>query len=84
MSPWLFNMYMAGVVREGMTRVMERETDRIMNGEDQEWEVNQILSADDTALVADSEEKLRSLVKEFGRGGRLKVNVGKVKDWNSA
>ena len=44
--------------------------------------VNQLLFADDTALVADSENKLCRLVSEFGRvfGRRkLRVNVGKSK-----
>ena len=31
------------------------------------FEINQLLFADDKALVADSEEKLCSLVSEFGR-----------------
>ena len=31
------------------------------------FEINQLLFADDTALVADSEEKLCRLVSEFGR-----------------
>ena len=38
-----------------------------MDGNGSLWEVNQLLSADDTALVADSEEKLKHLVKEFGK-----------------
>ena len=45
-------------------------------------EVNQLLFADDTALVADSEEKLRRLVSEFGiicERKNLRVNVGKSK-----
>ena len=44
--------------------------------------INQLLFADDTALVADSEEKLRRLVSEFGRvceRRKLRVNVGKSK-----
>ena len=44
------------------------------------FEINQLLFADNTALVADSEEKLCRLVSEFGRvcGRRnLRVNVGK-------
>ena len=47
-----------------------------MNGE-----INQLLFADDTALVADS-EKLCKLVSEFGRvceRRKLRVNVGKSK-----
>ena len=31
------------------------------------FKINQLLFADDTALVADSEEKLCRLVSEFGR-----------------
>ena len=31
------------------------------------FEINQLLFADDTALVADSEKKLGRLVSEFGR-----------------
>ena len=38
-----------------------------MDGENGSWELCQLLFADDTALVADTEEKLQRLVKEFGR-----------------
>ena len=46
------------------------------------FEINQLLFADDIALVADSEEKLCRLVSEFGRvceRRKLRVNVGKSK-----
>ena len=46
------------------------------------FEVNQMLFADETALVADSEEKLCRLVSELGRvfeRRKLRVNVGKSK-----
>ena len=46
------------------------------------FEINKLLFADDTALVADSEEKLDRLVSEFGRVSeirKLRVNVGKSK-----
>ena len=46
------------------------------------FEINQLLFADDKALVADSEEKLCRLVSEFGRvfdSRKLRVNVGKSK-----
>ena len=46
------------------------------------FEINQLLFADDTSLVADSEEKLCRLVSEFGRvceRRKLRVNVGKSK-----
>ena len=45
------------------------------------WQINQLLFADHTALVADSEEKGR-LVNEFDRvcqTRKLRVNVGKSK-----
>ena len=44
------------------------------------FEISQQLFADDTVLVADSEEKLCRLVSEFGRvceRRKLRVNVGK-------
>ena len=46
------------------------------------FEINQLLFADDTALVPDSEEKLCRLVSKFGRvceRRKLRVNVGKSK-----
>ena len=46
------------------------------------FEISQLLFADDTALVADSEKKLCRLVSEFGRvceRRKLKVYVGKSK-----
>ena len=45
------------------------------------FEISQLLFADDTALVADSEEKLCRLASEFGRvcERKLRVNVGKSK-----
>ena len=46
------------------------------------FELNQLLFADDTALVADSEEKLCRLVWEFDgvcERRKLRVNVGKSK-----
>ena len=72
MSPWLFNVYMDGVVR-GWKRLELLS----VNGERFE-----ILFADDTALVADSGEKLCSLASEFGRvceKRKLRVNESKSK-----
>ena len=46
------------------------------------FEINQLLFADDTALVADSKEKLCSLVSEFCtvcERRKLRVNVAKSK-----
>lgn len=81
MSPWLFNLYVDGVVREVNARVLGRGL-KLVGENDHEWEVNQLLFADDTVLVADTEEKLDRLVTEFGRvceRRKLRVNVGKSK-----
>ena len=80
-SPWLFNAYMDGVVREVNVRVL---FERAIAAEC-DWyrfEINQLLFADDTALVTDSEEMLCRLVSEFGRvceRRKLRMNVGKSK-----
>ena len=39
------------------------------------FEINQLLFTDDTALVADSEEKLSRLVSEFGRVCKIKFEI---------
>ena len=74
-------MYMEGVVREVKVRILGKGMELLsVNGS--RFEINQLLSADDTALVADSEEKLCRLVSEFGRVceiRKLRVNVGKSK-----
>ena len=66
MSPWLFNVYMDGVVREVNVRVLGKGLE-LLSANSGRFEINQLLYADDTALVADSEEKLGRLVSEFGR-----------------
>ena len=53
-----------------------------MNADCGRFEINQLLFADETALVADSEQKLCRLVSEFGRvyeRRKLRVKVGKSK-----
>ena len=54
MSPWLFNVYMDGVVREVNARVLGKGLE-LLSVNDGRFEINQLLFADDTALVADSE-----------------------------
>ena len=66
MSPWLFNVYMDGVAREVNVRVLGKGLE-LLSANGGTFEINQLLFADDTALVADSEEKLGGLVSEFGR-----------------
>ena len=84
MSPWLFNvykLYVDGVVREVNVRVLGKGLE-LLSANGGRFELNQLLFADVTALVADSEEKLCRLVSEFGRvceGRKLRVNVGKSK-----
>ena len=72
---------MDGVVREVNARVLGRGL-KLVDGNENEWELNQLLFADDTVVVADSERKLCQLVTEFGRvceRSKLRVNVGKSK-----
>ena len=77
--PCLFNLYIDGVVREVNVRVLGRGL-KLVDGNDNEWELNQLLFADDTVVVADSERKLCQLATEFRRvceRRKLQVNVGK-------
>ena len=86
MSPWLFNLYMDGVVREVRARTLGRGA-QLVGTDEEKWEVSQLLLADDTVLVADSKKKLERLVEEFGRvcmRKKLKVNVAKIKVMRSA
>ena len=66
MSPWLFNVYMDGVVRDVNVRVLGKGLE-LLNANGGRFEINQLLFEDDTALVADSEDTLCRLVSEFGR-----------------
>ena len=63
MSPWLFNLYIDDVVREVNVRVLGKRLELLIANSGR-FEINQLLFADDTALVADSEEKLGRLVKK--------------------
>ena len=81
MSPWLFNVYMDGVVLKVNVRVLGKGL-KLLSVNGGRFEINQLLFADDTALVADSEEKLCRLVSDIGRvceTRKLRVNVGKSK-----
>ena len=55
MLSWLFNLYIDGVIREVNTRVLGRGL-KLVDGNDNVWELNQLLFADDTVVVADSEK----------------------------
>ena len=53
MSLWLLNLYVDGVVREINACVLGRGL-KLVDGNDNEWELNQLLFVDDTVVVADS------------------------------
>ena len=81
MLPWLFNLYIDGVVREVNARVLCRGL-KLVDRNDNGWELNRLLFADGTVVVVDSERKLCQSVTEFGRvceRRKLRVNVGKSK-----
>ncbi len=80
MSPWLFNIYMDGVMRKVKGKVGEAEV-RLYD-EGRKWVLNSILFADDTVLIAESERNLQNLVTVFDsvcKRRKLKVNVNKSK-----
>ena len=69
---------MDGVVREVNVRVLGKWLE-LLSANGGRFEINKLLFADDTALVADSGEKLCRLVSEFGRvceRRNLRLNVG--------
>ena len=73
---------MDGAVREVNVKVLGKRVE-LLSANGGRFEINQLLFADDTALVADSEEKLCRLVSEFGivcERRKLRVNVGKSED----
>ena len=57
MPPWLFNVYVDYLVREVNVWVLGKGLE-LLSANEGRSEINQLLFADDTALVADSEEKL--------------------------
>lgn len=61
MSSWLFSLIMDGVVRRVNAMVLGREVG-LQSGKGRV----QLLSGDDTVLVAVSSKKLQKLVSEFG------------------
>ena len=61
MSPLLFDVYVDGVVREVNVWVLRKGLE-LLSANGGRFVTNQLLFADDTALVADPEEKLCKLV----------------------
>ena len=56
-SPWLFNVYMDGAIREVNVRLLGKGL-QLLSANGSGFKIHQLLFADDAALVADSEEKL--------------------------
>ena len=82
MSPWLFNLFMDGVMREVRERAGDVGVALWDARENNEYMVKWLMFADDTVLLSDSEEKLSRLVQEFGNvchRWKLSVNEGKSK-----
>ena len=80
MSPWLFNVYMDGVMREFKARVGRGGAQMELDG--RVWYLMDALFADDTVLLAESEDELQRMVNEFSdvcSRRKLKVNAGKSK-----
>ena len=80
MSPWLFNIYIDGVIREMKAKV--GKVGARMNLEGVNWCLVASLFADDTVLMAESERELQMIVNEFHnvcKRRKLKVNVAKSK-----
>ena len=59
------------MVRKVNARMLGRGL-RLVNVESREWKVNQMLFANETALVADSQKKLCQLMEKFGQMCRIK------------
>ena len=56
MSPWLFNLYMDGVVKEFKARIMGQGVRMLLGSEI--LNVSCLLFADDTVILAESEVQL--------------------------
>ena len=80
MSPWLFNIFMDGVMKE-VRQGMGTRGVRLVRGRE-EWWISDLLYADDVVFVAESERELRELIDKFNRVCKrrgLKVNADKSK-----
>ena len=53
MSPFLFNLYLDGIVMEALARTLGRGAKLVGAGE-KKWEVSQLQFADDTVLIAEA------------------------------
>ena len=80
MSPWLFNIYMDGVMKE-VKQGMSNKGVQLVCGKI-EWRISDLLYADDVAFVAESGSELNEMVNKFNRvciRRGLKINADKSK-----
>ena len=80
-SPWLFNLYVEYIMRND--RLDEAQAGMKIAGRN----INNLRYADDTTLMAESEEELKSLlmkVKEESEKVDLKLNIKKTKSMASS
>ena len=63
MSPWLFNVYMDGVMKEVKMGMGRRGVRFLEDG--REWRLSGLFYADDLVLCGESEEGLRAMVGQF-------------------
>ncbi len=80
MSPWLFIIFMDGVIREMKAKI--GNLGREMSIDNAKRKISNMLFADDTVPLAESEKDLQKLVNEFSNvceTRKLIVNVGKSK-----
>ena len=79
MSPCLFNVYAEYIIRNA---ALEEEQAKIkIAGRN----INNLIYADDTTLMAESEEELKSLlmkVKEESEKVGLKLRIRKLRSWH--
>ncbi len=81
MSPWLFDIFVDGCMREMKSKVVNVGSKLRLNGE--VWSVVTCLFADYTVLLAESEGDLLRVVNEFYsvcKRRKLKTNAGKSKE----
>ncbi len=76
------NIYMDGIVREANAGLQCRGLS-LLSDDGSEWNMNQLLLADDTALVGESQERVRQPLMKFWRmceRRKLRVNVSRMVD----
>ena len=79
LSPWLFNLYAEYIMRNA--GLEETQAGIKIAGRN----INNLRYADDTTLMAESEEELKSLlmkVKEESEKVGLKLNIQKLRSWH--